>query len=194
MTIWKGSMATLIIDLFGRSVDVSGALRTISPSHYHAHSGTLFSIDTTTPGFDALIANNASLYLTIQADEGNYPHLAFTIKLEGKGRLLVYELENDAAITGGTEVAVANKKWRSETGFGGTALRNPTVSLVNAIFKEGCIIQGAEGVAHKFSGSQASFDEEVIITPGKPFCLQVLNESGGTVRGCICALAYNSIA
>jgi hypothetical protein len=170
----------------------AGNIRLAADAHTRIHRGEMFSIDTTTPGFDVSVANGASLGVVIMAATGSYPHLTFTVKLGGKGRFLVYELASEAVVSGGTELSASNKKWDSSKVFGGTALRNPTVNLTGATFKEGCSILGVTGPGQTRTGGVASFDQELIITPGRPFYLQVLNESGGAVDACICIDAYNA--
>ena len=177
--------------VFVRALLADGG-RAATDTHTRIHRGGVFSIDTTTPGASVSIANGASLSVAIVPDADNYPHVTFMVKLGGKGRFLLYELANNEAVTAGTAMVPANKKWGSEATLAATATKNPTVDLTGATFKEGCIILGATGAGQSRTGSDTSFDDEVIVTPGKPFYLQVINESGAAVDACICLDAYNA--
>ena len=171
---------------------LSASRRPISDDpHSIIHSGRMYSFDTTTADNTVTIADNGTLDVVVKASGTNYPHIEFKYKLGGKGRLLMYELASDAMATGGTEIENGNKKWHSESTFQGQVLNRPTVDLTGAKFKEGCIILGT-ALGSQRSGSGDAFDDEVIIAPGKPCLIRLVNQSGGVVDGCLCVRAYNS--
>jgi hypothetical protein len=159
--------------------------------HQRIHDGVMFSVDTVTPTGPFTVAASSNLDLVITATGNNHPHPIITYKLNGPGKVLVYELAEDS-VTGGTSAAVTNKKYDSENVFLGTAVINPTINMAGAAFKEGDVILGGPGIGMRMAGSAATFGDEIIMRPNRPLLIRLINDSAEIIAGSISVSIYNA--
>ena len=162
-----------------------------SDPHSIVHEGRMFEVSTFDPDVSASINNGANLDLVIIPGEGNNPHVDASYNLGGAGYIATYELDPEQSITGGTELSAVNNKFYSETVFNGTILLNPSLSLTGATYKGGAAIVGTSQGQTRTGGS-GDFALEHIIRSGYPYLIRLHNSSGGSVRGSMNAVMYNS--
>lgn len=157
--------------------------------HSRIHQGVMFYAGTADAAFNNDIANAASLDLVVTPGSSNWPHVLSYFWLGGAGRLHVYELAA-GAVTGGTALTITNNKLDSSKTFDGTALRQPTVNMTNAVLRTSTLILGA-GHGSNLVGSEGSAENEFILQAGVSVLYRLTNESGGTVKGAIGVRLYN---
>lgn len=160
--------------------------------HSIVHQGRRFLIDSATPSFDTSIANNGVLEVVVTPSDGNWPHVVGEFYLNGAGRFSVYELAS-GAVTGGTALTAVNMKRDSDTVFGGTAVRNPTINMTGSTWLGSVLILGAAGQGSNRSGSSGRSNDEFIMKAEVPMLFRLTNTSGTAVHGCLRIDVYNSV-
>jgi hypothetical protein len=155
--------------------ETTGALTIITVPHHEIHEGETHLCSYKTPD-GAPLADNATIafVVTVGAKECHMT-AAGAVGGDFEG-----ELREDVTYTGGTAVAIFNKKRSSSEGATATVVRDPTITDAGTLLENRFVPGGTGPQAVGGVGGQRA---EWILEPGRVYLYRITNRAGNNQPG-----------